>query len=133
MDDEQTRPVVVYDGECPFCLKQIERIQRRDHWGRFEYAARQKPGLEKRFPRLADEDFNSGMRLVTPDGVIQVGADAVYHIARQLPVWRRLAWLYRMPLLHGVARLAYKWIAAHRQSLGRVCADSSCTNPADAE
>ncbi len=133
MDAEQTRPVVVYDGECPFCLKQIERIQRRDHWSRFEYAARQKPGLEERFPRLADEDFNSGMRLVTPEGVIQVGADAVYHIARRLPGWRRLAWIYRVPVLHGLARLAYRWVAAHRQSLGASRGDNSCTTPADVE
>ena len=133
MDDERARPVVVYDGECPFCLKQIERIQRRDRWARFEYTARQAPGLEARFPQLADQDFNSGMRLITPQGNIQVGADAVYHIALRLPVYRRLAWIYRIPVLHGLARLAYRWVAAHRQSLGASRGDNSCTTPADAE
>ena len=133
MDDERTRAVVVYDGECPFCLKHIERIRRRDSRGCFEYAARQAPGLEVRFPKLTDQDFNSGMRLITPQGNIHVGADAVYHIARRLPVYRRLAWLYRVPVLHGLSRLVYRWVAAHRLSLGASRSDSSCTTPTDAE
>ena len=120
------RPVVVYDGECPFCRSQVARIQRRDRHALFEYTARQSPGLTERFPKLAEGDFNTGMRFVMPDGVVHVGADAVYQIARRLPVWRLGAWLYRLPLMHGLLRWAYGWVAAHRRSLGRACQDDTC-------
>ena len=120
------RPVIVYDGQCAFCRGQMARVRRRDTQGRFDDAARETPGLTERFPSLAQGDFNKGMRLIMPDGQVHVGSDAVYHIARQLPVWRRLAWLYRVPVLHGLARLAYGWVAANRQRLGRSCTTGAC-------
>ena len=121
--------VVVYDGDCPFCQRQIARIRQQDSLGRFDYVPRQADGLPERFPALAEGDFDTGMRLIRPDGHIYVGADSVYHIARQLPVWRGLAWLYRVPGVHVAARSAYAWVAAHRQSLGRNCDDGNCTVP----
>jgi predicted DCC family thiol-disulfide oxidoreductase YuxK len=118
--------VIIYDGACPFCLKQVARIQRRDPGRIFEYVPRQTPGLEQRYPRLAEGEFITGMRLVHPDGRISVGADAVYGIARRLRPWRYAAWLYRVPGLRQLARAAYAWVAANRQRLGRSCDDGAC-------
>lgn len=118
------RPVVVYDGECPFCLRQVEKMKRRDPDRVFEYVPRKAEGLERRFPRLAEGDFNTGMRLVHTDGSISVGADAVYQIARRLRGWKNLAWLYRVPLLHLFFRRAYAWVAKNRQRLARDCGGS---------
>jgi len=120
------KSVVVYDGECAFCRGQIARIRRWDRLGLFEYLPRQTPGITDRFPALAHQDFNTGMRLILPDQTIRVGADAVHEIARRLPRWRWLAWLYRIPGLHALARAAYAWVAAHRQSLGPRCDSEGC-------
>ena len=125
VDSSSVRPAVVYDAECAFCRGQIARIQARDRNGTFEYVPRQTPELLRRFPRLAKGDFNTGMRLVAPDGHIFVGADAVYQIARALRPWSWVAWLYRVPGLHALARWAYAWVAAHRKSLSR-CENGSC-------
>jgi predicted DCC family thiol-disulfide oxidoreductase YuxK len=122
----EPRNVVVYDGECPFCCEQVARIRQRDRAGRFEFVARQAPGITERFPALAEGDFNTGMRLVRPDGRIYVGADAVYEIARRLPRWRWFAWLYRIPGIHALCRWIYAWIAANRLRLGRTCAGGVC-------
>ena len=70
------RPVIVYDGECRFCLWSVGRIRR------FEYLPRQADGMEERFPVLARSDFNTGLRLICADGQVDVGADAVYQIYR---------------------------------------------------
>lgn len=119
-------PVVVYDGACGFCRRQVEKMKGRDQSGFFEYVPRQAEGLEQRFPQLADGDFNSGMRLVHSDGAVSVGADAVYHIARRLNGWKRLAWLYRLPVLRALFRAGYGWIAANRYRLARKCDSQSC-------
>lgn len=111
-------PVLVYDGQCNFCKRQIARIRTMDRRDQFEYAPRDTPGLTDRFPKLAQEEFNTGMRLVMPDGQIFIGADAVYQIARRLPRVSLIAWLYRVPGLHALARAIYARIAARRQSLG---------------
>ena len=126
---EPARSVVVYDGECPFCLKQVERMKRRDTAGVFEYVPRQSEGLKQRFPKLAEGDFNSGMRLVNPDGSIDVGADAVYGIARRLSGWKHVAWLYRVPVLKWISRSGYGWVAKHRNKLANRCESDVCEAP----
>ena len=102
------------------------RIRKYDRHGRFEYLPRQTPGLTGRFPALDRAGFDTGMRLIAPDGQIYVGADAVYHIARRLRYSCLFAWLYRVPGIHLLARSVYAWVAANRQSLSAECDDGTC-------
>jgi len=120
------KSVVVYDGECGFCRTQVERIRDMDRNHEFECVPFQTPGLEERFPQLANVDFNTGMRLIMPDGRTHVGADAIQQIAVRLPVWRRLAWLYHVPILHGLSQWAYAWVARHRMRLSGTCKSCAC-------
>jgi len=60
--------LVVYDGECAFCLRSVEAITRRDRDGLFRYISRQTPGLEEQYPQLASEDFNTGIWLIDSTG-----------------------------------------------------------------
>jgi len=131
MKSKSTRPetaksILVYDGECSFCRRSVKRIAARDRGKTIEFVARQTEGLTKRFPALDEADFNKGMRLITPDDVIYVGADAAHQVAKQLPYWRRMAWLYRVPGVRQLARAGYVWIAANRQSLGGRCDNGTC-------
>ncbi|MCZ6834262.1 MAG: DUF393 domain-containing protein [Planctomycetota bacterium] len=125
----EAKPVIVYDGECSFCIKQMDRFRKRDSAGMYEYTPRQEPGLEDRFPGLAQGDFDTGMRLVRPDGTILVGADAVHGIARTLPPWKWAAWLYHIPGLKWLFRSLYGWIAMNRQRLGGSCETEACVLP----
>jgi len=127
-----TRPVIVYDGRCAFCRRQMERTQRLDRGrGSFEYLAAQSPDLLQRFPQLTGADFNSGLRVVLADGSVHAGADAVYQMARRLPVWRRLAWAYRAPGVGWLARRVYAWVAANRNRLAGRCDDGCAVRPPD--
>jgi len=121
-----SRDVVIYDGQCAFCRTQIDRMQRRDREHVFEFVPIETPGLDRLYPVLTQGDFNTGMRLVTLDGSVFVGADAVYQISRRLSGWRWVAWLYRLPVVGMVARQAYAWIAANRHRLGGECEDGAC-------
>ena len=129
MNARPATPVIVYDGQCGFCRSQVARIQRMDRRDQFEYIPSQSPDLLERFPQLRGEDFNSGMRLVDPEGRVLAGADAVHGIAERLPGWRRLAWLYRVPGLNALGRAVYRWIAANRHRLGRTCEEDACRLP----
>jgi predicted DCC family thiol-disulfide oxidoreductase YuxK len=100
-------------------------IRKRDRDQRFEFVPRQTPGLTKRFPDLEQADFNTGLRVIRPDGRRLVGADAVYYIARKLRGWRWVALLYRAPLFGFLGRKTYAWIAARRARAGRAC-DADC-------
>ncbi len=119
--------VVVYDGECGFCRRSVDEIRRRDREARMVYLPRRTPGIEEKIPGLTHGDFNSGIRVVDPDGTIHVGADGIRRIASQLPVWRRFTWVYDIPLIRGLARRIYAWIAANRMRLSRqICPSHGC-------
>jgi predicted DCC family thiol-disulfide oxidoreductase YuxK len=126
------KPVVVYDGECNFCLAQIDRIHKMDKNSEFEYLARQDPTAETRFPVLRSIDFDKGMRLITPGngndaGHNYAGADALYQIARKLPAVAAIAWLYNVPGINQIAKAAYTWVAKNRSKLsGLSCNSGSC-------
>ena len=130
MPETDRKPVIVYDGECSFCCRQIERLRSRDRQGLFEYSPRLKPGLEDRFPALADADFNTGMRLIERDDRLYVGAEAIYEITRRLKPWKWIAWIYRIPGLTQLFRAIYAWIAANRHRLGGRCENDVCDGPA---
>ena len=119
--------VVVYDGECGFCRRSVDEIRRRDRDRRMVYLPRSTPGIEEKLPALAEGDFDTGIRVFDPDGTIHVGADGIRHIASQLPIWRRLAWAYDLPIIRPLARRAYAWVAANRMRISRACGpDGAC-------
>jgi predicted DCC family thiol-disulfide oxidoreductase YuxK len=108
------------------------RIRRFAREGQFEYLPRQQPGLDERFPVLKESDFNTGLRLIHPNGTVHVGADGVYEIYRRLAPFHLVAWVYRLPLLTWVFRLGYSLIARNRHRFGRVpshldCDDEACS------
>ncbi len=117
------RSVIVYDGSCAFCRQAISTIRLRDRDEQFVYLPRQTSGIEEQFPKLRIGNFDTGMRLFEPDGAMYIGADAIYRITLKLPYFRRLAWIYRIPLLRIVIRGVYSWIAANRLKLSRYCTD----------
>lgn len=126
MSSDSSHPVVIYDGDCAFCRESVERLKRRDVAGVFEFTPWQADHIEDRFPQLRSASLDEGMRLIEPDGSVYVGADAAHRIARELPRWRRFAWLYRLPGMSWLARKVYAWIAARRHRLGRTCEHGAC-------
>ena len=45
-----TKPVIIYDGECNFCLNGIRRIQNKDQADQFTYTPKQIPDLYDTLP-----------------------------------------------------------------------------------
>jgi predicted DCC family thiol-disulfide oxidoreductase YuxK len=120
---------LVFDDNCGYCRRQVQRLRRMDRADRFDYVPRSAPDLTQRFPQLAGADFNQGMRLVDAEGRVFVGADAVHGVLQRLPGWRRLAWLYRVPGLHALSRAVYRWIAANRHRLPGCDDKIACPRP----
>lgn len=112
------RPVVIYDGDCSFCRKQVQRIQRRAQPETFEFTPLQNAELIDRFPQLYGEDLEAALHVVTTDGQVHTADAAVYHIARLLPGYNRWTWLYHVPGMRPIFRAIYRWISDHRARLG---------------
>ncbi|MBX9771945.1 MAG: DUF393 domain-containing protein [Candidatus Obscuribacterales bacterium] len=125
-DIKLEKVAIVFDDSCQFCQNQIKKIKSMDPLNQFEYVPRSADNLATRFPVLAQMNFDSGMRLITSDNRVYVGADAIHQIAKRLPSTKSVAWLYELPVIKQVCQLVYKWIAANRQKLAAKCETGTC-------
>lgn len=112
------RPLLVYDGECPFCVWWLARWRRRIG-GRIDYEPLQRAAA--RFPTLPRERFERAVQLVDTDGRVYEGAEAVFRALALVPgggLYRRA--YERLPGGRAVAESAYGFIAGHRPTLYRL-------------
>ena len=107
------RATLIYDGNCGFCRRWVERIRRWDRRGRLATLPYQTPDLETRFPQVSRAECTQRIHLVEPSGEVHRGAAAGREVLRRLPA----GWLWTLPFhLPGGAALTervYVWIT-HR-------------------
>src|SRR5207249_11517767 len=115
MRADRTRPTLIYDGECGFCRRSVDWVQRWDREHRIALVPFQDRARVAAFhiplPALA-----AAMHLVLPppDGRVLSGADAVPELPEPLPAKRWPAWGFRVPGAAPVARRPSAWIARRR-------------------
>jgi acetyl esterase len=123
---DSIRPTLIFDGECAFCLRWVERLGR---WTP-DSAVRFLPLQEEEAPRLAGRtraQLLEAMHLVTATGEVFAGAAA----AREVLVHARWGMVprmaFRLPGAMFVADRVYRWVAARRQNIG--CGGEHCRIP----
>ena len=108
------KPLMIWDGECHFCRRWIERW-REITAGEVEYVTYQEAA--NRFPEIPIEQFKRAVAFIEPDGKAFFAAEAVYRSLRYRSSRRWLAWSYdRVPGFAAVSELAYGFIARHRSA-----------------
>lgn len=121
------RLAVLYDGHCRLCSGTATRLQHLDCDGRLELIDLHRAEVAVRFPYLDRRRAMQEIQAVDATGRIYTGVDAFARIGARLPRWRRIAWLLRIPILHGIAGLVYRWVARNRYRWNRnACRDGVC-------
>jgi len=120
--------VVIYDGHCAMCTKQVHRLTWWDCQGRLAYLSLHDPEVARRYPDLSHDAMMREMYVVDQSGGRHHGAGAIRYLTRRL---RRLWWL--APLLHIPFSLPlwqwlYNFVARHRYWFGKIddCENGSC-------
>tara|TARA_B100000809_G_scaffold241964_1_gene265635 strand:+ start:196 stop:576 length:381 start_codon:yes stop_codon:yes gene_type:complete len=112
------KPILIYDGNCGFCLYWIN-IWKNKTKDRVEYAPYQ--SVANQFPQISLDQFERSVQLVKPDGEITEGAKAVLQVLAYNP---SLEWLLRTyqncSLFAKVAEVTYYFVAKHRSTLSSV-------------
>lgn len=126
----QGRAVLVYDGQCGFCLASVKRVRVLDMFGWIDPVDfHTQPELSKLNPALTPERCRAEMVLLEPNGRVSGGFLAFRRMSRHMPVlWPLVPFLY----LPGAAQIGgglYRWIAAHRYLLHRnpACTSNQCS------
>ena len=106
------KPLLIWDGECHFCRRWIER------WGvitgtEVDYVPYQE--IPERFPEIPREQFQRSVVYIDRNGQVFVAAAAVYRSLRCCRSKKWLWWSYeRVPGFAGVSEFAYRVIARNR-------------------
>jgi predicted DCC family thiol-disulfide oxidoreductase YuxK len=106
------RPILIYDGDCGFCVFWIERWKKTTG-DRVEYAPFQE--VAKNFPNIPRENFVKSIQLVLPSGKVFSGAHAVFRALACARKERWMLWVYRkIPGVAIFAELFYMLVAGNR-------------------
>jgi len=104
---------VLFDRECAMCVRMANRYRGALKKRGFGLAALQDPRAASLL-RVPEEHLLDEMRVVTADGGVYGGADAIVLLAGRIwwawPLYAAARWLGARPIL----RRGYRWVAEHR-------------------
>jgi predicted DCC family thiol-disulfide oxidoreductase YuxK/uncharacterized membrane protein YphA (DoxX/SURF4 family) len=118
---------VLYDGECPLCLRSMTLINYFDGLHRLRYT-----DVTKEWSRVAEflpgktkEDCLREMYVLLPDGSAPSGYFAFREIVWKIPPFWPLLILFYLPLSSSVGPKIYRFIASRRLRFGH-CESDAC-------
>lgn len=112
----KTQLTVFYDGYCPLCLAEMNKLKKLDKQQKLAFVDIQQPSFGEKYPDLCWSSLNARIHGLLPDGRLISGLDVTY-LAWQLV---GMGWVYaptRWPVIRWFADKAYLVFARHRYSL----------------
>src|SRR5919106_2931945 len=107
------KPLLIWDGDCDFCLLWIERW-REMTVDKVDYITYQKAA--NRFPEIPKDEFAHSLVLIEPDGTAVFAAEAVYRSLAYQRSRKWMRWSYdHVPGFAAVSETGYGFIARHRK------------------
>jgi predicted DCC family thiol-disulfide oxidoreductase YuxK len=108
---------VLYDANCRMCVRWARRFGPVLKRSRFRIAPLQTPWVL----RWLAGDVTDEMKVLTREGAIVGGADALIYLAR-LNWWSWPIWAAgQVPVLQRLFRRGYRWVAARRNCVSGAC------------
>jgi predicted DCC family thiol-disulfide oxidoreductase YuxK len=113
-----TRPTLVYDGDCGICRYWV------DYWRgltgeRVVYRPYQEAAAD--FPAIPPAAFRHAIQFIEPDGHAHAGAAATFRVLRDVPGRGAWWWLYaHVPGFAPASEWAYAFFARRRGLLNRI-------------
>ncbi|MEP6664278.1 MAG: DUF393 domain-containing protein [Verrucomicrobiota bacterium] len=120
---------LLYDGDCPFCVREVRWLRRRNHLGHLAFENVSSPDFDPARFNLTRETLLGVIHGVYPDGTIvnrmEVFREAYFQVG--------LSWLIaptRWPILRSVFNVLYSLFARYRVPLGKLfgrsCPSNAC-------
>jgi predicted DCC family thiol-disulfide oxidoreductase YuxK len=120
---------LLYDGECPFCRREVEWLRRRDLNGNLALEDIADPGFDPAQYGLTREEVAGVLHGILPDGRVVRRVEAIREAYQAVG----LSWLVaptRWPIVRWVLDVMYGIFARNRirwgRLLGRGCESGKC-------
>jgi predicted DCC family thiol-disulfide oxidoreductase YuxK len=121
------KPALLYDGGCGFCRCAAWLIAMLDRPRRLRFLPLNDPVAVALLGDMPAERQAASWHLITDEGRVHSGGEAVAPLMKLLPAGVPLAALAR--LLPGPTDAGYRFIARHRGSLAQVLVGRRCDPP----
>lgn len=95
---------VLFDGECPLCMREVSMLRRRNHAGRAEFEDIAEPDFDPRRYGLDAQAVMGRIHAVLPDGRVVEGVE----VFRRVYAAVGLGWVMAPSRWPGVRRV-YEW------------------------
>lgn len=114
--------VVIYDGNCVFCIGQVKNLQRLDGKNRLAFISLHDPFVTEHFSDLSHDELMEQLYLVpnSANGYSPKrygGAAAIGYLSRRLPKLWVLAPLMHIPFTLPIWQWMYKVVAKRRYKI----------------
>jgi predicted DCC family thiol-disulfide oxidoreductase YuxK len=109
---------VCYDAECHLCVNSANRFRTLLAKHGFALLPLQSPAVRNTL-QLPETELMAEMRVVTRQGVVLGGADALAYLSSV--IFKPLFWLTRIPGAMPLLRRAYRYVARNRGCAGNTC------------
>ena len=116
---------VIYDEQCEVCQAGVSWLKVLDHGKQIVTHPIDPDTLKRIHPDLEFEACLRELHVVTPDGQIVVGADAVILLARLFPETRLIGTIMGAPGMRTISRMLYRFVALNRYALSK-CRGGAC-------
>lgn len=128
ISDRPDANVIIFDGECRFCRKQVSRIAGWDRKGILSYISLHDPEVKLRWPDLTYDQLMKEMYLIDSDGKRFAGAYVFRWLSCRLPILWPLCPLMNIPGSMAIWKFAYSLVAKMRYRWGRIeaCDEGTC-------
>lgn len=128
------RPLaLLYDGTCRFCTAGQARLTRLAKPGAIQPVNGKDPAELARYPQVTAAAADRALQLVSPDGDVAQGAEAVARALNTRPIWKLVTWIYWVPFIHQIIDALYVVVAKNRYRIaGKMspCESGTCALPA---
>ena len=124
--------VVIYDGNCIFCEKQVRNLLWFDGGQRLSFMSLHDPEVTRRYPELTYDQMMDQMYVVDSEGDYHGGAAAIRYLSRRLPKLWIVAWLTHIPFTLPLQQWCYSQVAKQRYKIagkqdGPDCDSGACS------
>lgn len=128
-DTHPDSDIIIYDGNCQFCCKQVGRLARWDRRGKLAFLSLHEPLVAQRYPDLSREQLLETMYLIDQRQRRYAGAAAFRYLSRKIPrLWILLPVLY-IPFSLPLWQWLYRQVAQRRYRWNKEqeCQDDECS------
>ena len=128
--DSPGSDIVIYDGNCNFCISQVTHLRRLDCCGgRLSFLSLHDQRVAEAYPDLSYDQLMAEMYEVQPDGTRHAGGDAVRYLSRRLPLLWPAAPILHLPGSANLWRWLYQQVAKRRYKIaGKKSDQAPCSN-----